>query len=172
MKFFHSESPADERKLHRAKEAQSAAESELQEVDAAFAIVDRLIGEQLAAEAEARTIEVRAEGGQLVQGQADAVAAFAETFAGSFAEQYATYAASTAALGSHFANNRASYGERPPFALDPLPVTYRSLFETCHRALEREWIQTGQLTPAVLTDSIPRARDEPLDVISPNTKRV
>jgi hypothetical protein len=41
-----------------------------------------------------------------------------------------------------------------------------------HRAPEREWIQNGQLTPAVVADAIPASRDEPVDVINPNGRRV
>lgn len=97
---------------------------------------------------------------------------FAEGFQALFADRYAVYAKATAILGSHFANNRRVYGDRPPFALDPLPVTMRSLLEAWLRALERAWTRSGALTPAVLADAIPAARDLPLEFDAPNTQRV
>lgn len=131
--WVRSESPAAERKLHQAIRAREAAEADLVEVDESIAVVDRLLGEILAREAEARAVEVRVEGDRLAQAQLDAVSAFAEGFATLFSERYQEYAATTAALGSHYAANRHAYGDRPPFVLDPLPVTIRSLLDMCPR---------------------------------------
>jgi hypothetical protein len=125
----------------------------------------------LARQAKVRAAEVRAEADRLVQAQADSVSAFAERFAKLFERAYSEYAAATSALGSHFANNRIVYGDRPPFALDPLPVTFWSLLQRCHRPMERDWIQWGQLTPAALADAIPAARDEPLEFAGSNVQR-
>lgn len=113
-------------------------------MDAGIATVDQLLAEELAREAEARAAEVRAEGDRLAQAQAAAVSAFAVMFAELFVKRYQEYAEATAVLGSHFANNRFAYGDRPPFALGPLPQTLKSLLEACHRAMEREWTQSGR----------------------------
>jgi hypothetical protein len=48
----------------------------------------------------------------------------------------------------------------------------RSLLDLCLRSLERDWVVAGALTPPVLADAIPAARDLPLEFDAPNTQRL
>jgi hypothetical protein len=77
--------------------------------------VDRLLGELLAREAEARAAEVRVEGDRLAQAQADAVSAFAVAFAPLFSELYQEYARDDGGFG--LALRRQPSGIRGPSAV-------------------------------------------------------
>src|SRR5262245_42654314 len=66
-KWFRSESAADERALHKSKQALTTAEDELVEVDACIVIVEALLAEELRKEQAARDAELRAEADSLVE---------------------------------------------------------------------------------------------------------
>jgi hypothetical protein len=109
MTYFHSEAPADQRKLQQAQRAQEAAEAEIIEVDESIVIVDRLLSEILAEEAERARAALEAKFGELRTDQAEAFTACAGKFAELF-DLWKAFAATEETLQSGAALRRDDVG--------------------------------------------------------------
>jgi hypothetical protein len=137
MTYFRSESPAHERKLQQAQKAQEAAEAELVEVDENLVVVDQLIGEILAEEAEKARAQLVAKLGELRSAQSDAFAKCGEKFAELF-ELWNEFAASEELLQSiWWTSSSRSADVQPGHLLDPTPVTFQAFLGVLYRAALR-----------------------------------
>jgi hypothetical protein len=136
MTYFHSESPADQRKLQQAQKAQEAAEAELVEVDESVVIVDRLLSEFLAEEAEKARAALEAKLGELRAAQAEAFRACAGKFAELF-DLWKAFAASEETLQAAWWTCPGREGAQPGHLLDPTPASFEALLGVLYRAALR-----------------------------------
>jgi hypothetical protein len=136
MRYFHSEAPADQRKLQAAQKAQEAAEAELVEVDESVLIVDRLLSEFLAEEAERARAALEAKLGELRADQADAFAKCGVLFAELY-RAWREFAASEETLQSAWWVAPSREGVQPGHLLDPTPVTFQAFLGVLYRAALR-----------------------------------
>jgi hypothetical protein len=136
--WIRSESTASERKLQAALRAREAAESELVEVDESIAVVDRLLGEELAREALEAREQLAARLGEMRNDEAEAFKRCGEVF-GELFGAWQTLAASQEALQSSWWSSPGREGVQPGHALDPTPFNFQALLDVLYRAaLRRE----------------------------------
>jgi hypothetical protein len=161
--WVRSETTASERKLREAIRAREAAEVELVEVDESLAIVDRLLGEQLAREQQEAREKLEARLGEFRSGQADAFQACADKFAELF-ELWKAFAFSQEQLQSLWWSSPGREGVRPGMVCDPSPINFQALLGILYRAsLRREDVgyQTIERVAHLVADL---GRDVPLEL--------
>jgi hypothetical protein len=138
--WFRSEATADEKKLRAAQKAQTAAASELPEVEASLATVDRLLGEELVKEQEAERERLAARLGELRDEQIEALRVCGDKFAELHAA-WNEFAATTSALQSQWWSSPHRDGVQAGHILDPTPVTFQALLGVLWRSsLDREGV--------------------------------
>jgi hypothetical protein len=143
--WHRSESAADERRLKAAKKAQSAAASELVEVESDLFAIDRLLAEELAKEQAAARERLAARLGELAGAEADAFRICADIFAHLY-EAWLEFSATQEALQSQWWVSPGREGVQPGHLLDPTPVDFAALLSILYRsALNRHGVGYQQL---------------------------
>jgi hypothetical protein len=122
--------------LQQAQKAQEAAEAELVEADESVVIVDRLLSEFLAEEAEKARAALEAKLGELRTDQADAFAKCGVLFAELY-RAWQEFASSEEALQSAWWVAPSREGVQPGHLLDTTPVTFQAFLGVLYRAALR-----------------------------------
>jgi hypothetical protein len=161
--WFRSEATADEKRLKAAQRVQSAAASELTELEANLVTVDRLLGEELAREQQAARERLTARLSELRAEQTEAFAKCGEAFVELY-EAWRNLAASQEALQSTWWVSPGREGFQPGHLLDPTPVTFEAMLGVLYRAALKRNDVDYQVLERV-THLVPDlGRDTPLEL--------
>jgi hypothetical protein len=142
--WHSSESAADEKRL-KAAQMQSAAASELAEIEADLFAIDRLLAEELAKEQAAARERLAARLRELARAETDAFRICADIFA-DLHEAWAAFSATQEALQSTWWVSPGREGVQSGHLLDPTPVDFAALLSILYRsALNRHGVGYQQL---------------------------
>jgi hypothetical protein len=143
--WHRSESAADEKRLKQAQRLQSAAASELAEIEADLYAIDRLLAQELAKAQAVERERLAARLGELVGAETDAFKVAADRFVELY-EAWLAFSATQKALQSQWWVSPGREGVQPGHLLDPTPADFAAFISILYRsALNRHGVGFQQL---------------------------